>query len=68
MTNNQGDGMYPKCGRCQEGYLIPVDLGKGNEKGVTYRCTNIKCNVRFDEHGYSVFDENTQTWERITDG
>ena len=62
------EGTYPKCDRCKQGFLVPVDLGKGNEKGVTYRCTNLQCNVKFDEHGYSLFDPNTQTWERITQG
>jgi hypothetical protein len=62
------DSMYPKCNRCNQGVLLPVDLGKGNEKGVVYRCTNIKCNARFDEHGYSVFDPHTQSWDRITEG
>jgi hypothetical protein len=62
------EGMYPKCGRCQLGTLLPVNLGKANEKGIIYRCNNPKCNVKFDEHGYSVFDSKTQTWERITEG
>ncbi len=62
------EGIYPKCTRCNLGTLVPVSLGKGNEKGVIYRCTNTKCNTKFDEHGYSVFDPNTQAWERISEG
>ena len=46
----------------------PKNLGKANEKGIIYRCNNSKCNAKFDEHGYSVFDSKTQTWERITEG
>ena len=66
MTENQG--MYPKCGRCKTGTLIPVNLGESNKKGVIYRCNNLKCNAKFDENGYSVFDSGSLTWERITEG
>jgi hypothetical protein len=62
------EGMYPKCGRCGIGILVPVNLGETNRKSVVYRCTNIKCNAKLDEHGYSIFDTQTLTWERITEG
>jgi hypothetical protein len=62
------DGMYPECGRCKKGILTPVNLGESNKKSVIYRCNNLKCNAKFDEHGYSVYNSDTLTWERITEG
>jgi len=62
------EGIYPKCNRCGTGILIPVNLGESNKKGVIYRCTNLQCNAKFDEHGYSVYNPQTMNWERISEG
>ena len=62
------DGIYTKCNRCGIGILVPVNLGESNKKSVVYRCTNLKCNAKFDEHGYSVYNPQTMVWERITEG
>lgn len=56
--------MYPKCGVCEKGTLIPVNLGTGGERIIMYRCTNAQCNVRFDEHGYETYDEENNEWVR----
>jgi len=58
-----GESMYPSCGMCGgEGTLLPVDLGQDADVGVVYRCTNPACNVKFDRHGYSRFDRDSQCW------
>ena len=60
--------MYPKCGVCNRGYLIPVDMGDEEKSYIKYRCTNPQCNVRFDLHGYERYDEEQQVWVRINSG
>jgi hypothetical protein len=62
------DGQHAPCGICKAGVLIPVDLGAGTERPVKYRCNNPQCNVRFDEHGYEVFEVKTQSWKRLSEG
>jgi hypothetical protein len=62
------EGFYPICGRCKNGVLLPVNLGNGSEVGVKYRCTNLECNARFDEHGYEEFEVETESWKRLADG
>jgi hypothetical protein len=57
--------MYPRCSKCGEGVLLPVNLGKGGERTIKYRCTNLRCNARFDEHGYEIFDPEKQIWVRL---
>ncbi|UCH88354.1 MAG: hypothetical protein JSV49_08815 [Thermoplasmata archaeon] len=64
MTN----GTYPGCGKCKTGVLLPVNLGMGSEQSVRYRCTNPECNARFDEHGYEIFDVESESWKRISSG
>ena len=66
--DSMDQGMYPKCGRCEKGTLLPVNLGEGNKKGIIYRCNNQKCNAKFDEHGYSIYNHETLSWDRITEG
>jgi len=56
--------MYPRCGLCGKGYLIPVDLGDEDTNYVKYRCTNPECNARFDLHGYELYNEEKQSWVR----
>lgn len=58
----------PRCSLCKKGLLVPVHLGKGSERLVVYRCTNHRCNARFDEHGYEVYDPNKQEWDKISEG
>ena len=58
------EAMYSRCGICDKGLLLPVNLGQGGEKGITYRCTNRTCNAKFDEHGYELFDPESQMWVR----
>jgi len=62
------DRQHPACGLCKKGVLVPVNLGKGPDRALKYRCTNSECNARFDEHGYETFDPETQTWARIGEG
>jgi hypothetical protein len=57
------DSIYPTCGKCGKGKLIPVNLGKTEDKKVVYRCTNPECNHKFDEHGYSIFEVESQDWK-----
>ncbi|MGA1848838.1 MAG: hypothetical protein ACMUHB_05805 [Thermoplasmatota archaeon] len=45
--------------------MLPVTLGSGEDRDVTYRCTNPDCGVRFDKHGYERYDEHKQDWVRI---
>ena len=58
------DTMYPKCGICGKGILLPVNMGKEGDRNIIYRCTNKECNMRFDEHGYEIYDEDAQDWVR----
>ena len=57
-----------RCSLCQKGVLMPVNLGKGPERFVVYRCSNHRCNARFDEHGYEVYDTQKQSWEKLAQG
>lgn len=56
------DTMYPKCGLCEKGTLLPVNMGNEGERSIMYRCTNKDCNVCFNEHGYRLYDEGTHEW------
>ncbi len=56
------------CGVCGKGTLIVVNLGKGPERILRYRCSNPDCNVRFDEHGYERYNMEAQDWERLAEG
>ncbi len=58
--------LYPPCGICKIGHLIPVNLGEEGINAVIYMCTNPRCNVRFDQHGYERFDPENQEWRRIS--
>ena len=58
------EGQHTLCRLCKEGLLIPVNLGKGPDRSLKYRCTNPECGARFDEHGYEVYNEEKQDWER----
>ena len=60
--------MYPLCGKCKEGRLVPVNLGKDGDRAVVYRCTNLECNARFDEHGYEIYEVESQEWKRLSQG
>ena len=63
------DSMYPKCGMCNgEGTLLPVKLSQDGDSVIVYRCTNPDCNVKFDKHGYSRYDTETQTWVLTGEG
>jgi len=59
---------HTPCKLCDSGILIPVNLGKGPDRFLKYRCTNPECNARFDEHGYEKYNEGSQTWDRIVEG
>lgn len=59
------DSMYPSCGICKKGTLLPVNMGREGERCIIYRCTDHECNVRFDEHGYERYDDNLQDWVRL---
>lgn len=61
-------GGYPPCGLCGKGLLVPVHMGKGPDRPLTYRCTNPACLTRFDEHGYETFDAESETWKRVAEG
>ncbi len=56
---------YPRCPLCNKGTMIPVEIGAGLEKDVKYRCTDPKCGVRFDKHGYEKYDLERQDWIRL---
>lgn len=58
------ESMYPRCGICGNGFLLPVNMGKEGDRGIKYRCTNPECNVRFDEHGYERYDAEEHEWQR----
>jgi hypothetical protein len=58
----------PRCLLCNKGLLIPVSLGKANERYVVYRCTNPRCNARFDEHGYELYNSERQEWDKLAQG
>ena len=58
----------PLCSMCGKGVLVAVNLGRGPERFIIYRCTNHQCNARFDEHGYEVFDPEGQTWKKLAQG
>jgi hypothetical protein len=45
-----------------------VNLGKGPERFLVYRCSNHECNARFDEHGYELYDSDKQAWEKLSEG
>ena len=62
------EGKHAQCGLCNKGLLIPVNLGKGPDRSLKYRCNNPECNARFDEHGYETYNEEKQDWERPTKG
>ena len=62
MTNTPG---YATCSICGKGLLLPVTLGAGDDRDVSYRCTDYECGVRFDKHGYEQYDEEKQDWVRI---
>jgi len=62
------EGQYAPCGICKAGLLVPVNLGMGPERILKYRCSNAQCNARFDEHGYEVFETQTQSWKRLSEG
>jgi hypothetical protein len=62
MTQDHG---YVQCPICRKGFLIPVTIGSGEDRDVTYRCTDPSCGVRFDKHGYERYSENDQDWIRI---
>ena len=59
------DSMYPGCGICDRGTLLPVNMGREGERCIIYRCTNRECNARFDEHGYERYSEEAQDWIRL---
>ena len=59
---------YPTCGICNKGTLLPVHMGKGPDRALRYRCTNPECLTRFDEHGYEVFEPETEIWRRFAEG
>ena len=59
----ENEGFYPRCGICGKGRLLPVNLGS-EEGHIKYRCTDPRCNARFDEHGYEVYSEERQDWIR----
>ncbi len=61
----QMDSMYPKCEMCGKGILLPVNMGREGDRSIIYRCTNAGCNVRFDEHGYEKYSDDTQEWVRV---
>jgi len=56
------DTMYPKCGLCEKGILLPVNIGNEGERNILYRCTSPDCNACFNEHGYQLYDEKTHEW------
>ena len=56
---------YPMCQVCNKGFLLPVEMGSGDDNEVRYRCTNPECGVRFDRHGYERYDNSTQEWIRV---
>lgn len=58
------ESFYPKCGLCEKGTLLPVNLGAEGEGQVKYRCTNPECTARFDEHGYETYDPEEEVWIR----
>lgn len=62
MTGNLG---YIKCPICGKGFLIPVTIGSGEDRDVSYRCTEPTCGIRFDKHGYERYNEDTQDWDRL---
>ncbi len=62
MTQNPG---YVQCPICEDGTLIPVTIGAGEDRDVSYRCTKPECGVRFDKHGYERYDEGKQNWVRL---
>jgi len=64
MDPNTG---YLICPICEAGRMLPVTIGSGEDRDVTYRCTNPKCGIRFDKHGYERYDEHKQDWVRITE-
>ncbi len=64
MDRNSG---YLTCSICGKGHMLPVTLGSGEDRDVTYRCTNPDCGIRFDKHGYERYDEQKQDWVRITE-
>ena len=57
----------PLCSLCGKGVLIPVNLGRGPERFVIYRCTNHQCNARFDEHGYEIYNSKEQVWKKLAE-
>ena len=63
----RGDGvesMYPVCGICGKGTLLPVKIGTEEDPGIKYMCTNPQCGARFDQYGYEVYNNELQVWER----
>jgi hypothetical protein len=62
------EGQNAICGICKSGVLVPVNLGKGPERILKYRCSNPQCNARFDEHGYETFEPQAQIWKRLSEG
>ncbi|MEA3558016.1 MAG: hypothetical protein U9R75_02060 [Candidatus Thermoplasmatota archaeon] len=56
---------YTRCPICGKGFLLPVTIGAGEDRNVSYRCTEPECGIRFDKHGYEHFDEKEQEWVRL---
>jgi len=56
---------YITCPICGKGRLLPVTLGAGEDRDVSYRCTEPKCGVRFDKHGFERYSEEKQDWVRL---
>ena len=57
-------GLYPVCGVCGKGRLLPVVVGNDEDPSLKYMCTNPVCGARFDQYGYETYDRENKMWVR----